>query len=81
MTGLNGPCGGAACFTAAQAHAPARAARWHACAPGDRLLAGASNFDIGHMALGRNAGGMSSIGVVGGNNKAMGCTGIATPVG
>jgi hypothetical protein len=45
------------------------------------LLAGASNFDVGHMALGLNAGGMSSIAVVGGNNKAMGCTGIATPVG
>ena len=80
MTGLNGPCGGAACFTVAQATS---------CAGGTLtrvrqvigLLAGASNFDIGHMALGRNAGGMSSIGVVGGNNKAMGCTGIATPVG
>ena len=80
MTGLNGPCGGAACFTMAQATS---------CAGGTLarerqvigLLAGASNFDIGHMALGLNAGGMSSLAVVGGNNKAMGCTGIATPVG
>jgi len=80
MTGPNGPCGGAACFTAAQATS---------CAGGTLarvrqvigLLAGASNFDIGHMALGLNAGGMSSLGVVGGNNKAMACTGIATPVG
>ena len=80
MTGLNGPCGGAACFTPAQAVS---------CAGGTLarerqvigLLAGASNFDIGHLALGLDAGGMSSLGVVGGNNKAMGCTGIATPVG
>jgi trimeric autotransporter adhesin len=80
MTGPNGPCGGAACFTVAQATS---------CAGGTLarerqvigLLAGASNFDIGHMALGLPAGGMSSLGVVGGNNKAMGCTGIATPVG
>jgi len=80
MSGPNGPCGGAACFTPAQATS---------CAGGTLarvrqvigLLAGASNFDIGHMALGLNAGGMSSLAVVGGNNKAMGCTGIATPVG
>jgi len=80
MTGTNGPCGGAACFTTAQATS---------CAGGTLgrvrqvigLLAGASNFDVGHMALGLNAGGMSSLGVVGGNNKAMGCTGIETPVG
>ena len=80
MTGPNGPCGGAACFTDAQATS---------CGGGTLtrvrqvigLLVGASSFDIGHLALGLNAGASSSLGVVGGNNKAMGCTGIANPVG
>ncbi len=80
MTGANGPCGGAACFTHTQATS---------CAGGTLtrirqvigLLVGASRYDIGHMALGLNAGGMASLAVVGGNNKAMGCTGLANPVG
>ena len=45
------------------------------------LLVGASNYDIGHIALGLNGGGVASLGVVGGNSKAQGCTGIPTPVG
>src|SRR4029077_2115801 len=45
------------------------------------VLGGAPKLHIGPKGLGRHAGGMSSIGVVGGNNKAMGCTGIASPVG
>jgi len=80
MTGANGPCGGAACFTAAQAAT---------CGSGTLsrnrvvagLLAGAGNFDVGHIALGLNGGGIASLGVVGGNSKAQGCTGIPTPVG
>lgn len=80
MTGANGPCGGAACFTTAQAAT---------CGSGTLsrnrivagLLAGAGNFDVGHIALGLNGGGIASLGVVGGNSKAQGCTGIPTPVG
>jgi hypothetical protein len=80
MTGANGPCGTAACYTAAQAGG---------CGGGTLtrtrqvigLLAGASNYDIGHIALGLNGGGVASLGVVGGNSKAQGCTGIPTPVG
>ena len=45
------------------------------------LLAGASNYDVGHIALGLNGGGVASLGVVGGSAKAQGCTGIPTPVG
>jgi hypothetical protein len=45
------------------------------------LLVGAGNFDIGHIALGLNGGGVASLGVVGGNAKAQGCTGVPTPVG
>lgn len=80
MTGTNGPCGGAACFSAAQAGS---------CGSGTLtrnrqvlgLLVGASAFDIGHIALGLNGGGIASLGVVGGGSKAQGCTGVPTPVG
>jgi len=80
MTGANGPCGGDACYTTAQAAT---------CGSGTLtrnrvvagLLAGASNFDIGHIGLGLNGGGIASLGVVGLNGKAQGCTGIPTPIG
>lgn len=80
MTGANGPCGANACFTVSQAGS---------CGSGTLsrnrvvtgLLAGAGNFDVGHIALGLNGGGIASLGVVGGSAKAQGCTGIPTPVG
>ena len=80
MTGTNGPCGGAACFTASQVSScgGATLTRNRVVAG---LLAGAGNFDIGHIALGLDGGGIASLGVVGGSNKAQGCTGIPTPVG
>ena len=79
-TGANGPCGSAACFTTAQLST---------CGSGtlsrNRIvlgqIIGASNYDIGHIGLGKNGGGVASLGVVGGNNKAQGCTGLPTPVG
>lgn len=80
MTGANGPCGGTACFTASQA-ASCTSSTLTRNRQVIGLLAGASNFDIGHIALGVNGGGVASLGVVGGNNKAQGCTGIPTPVG
>jgi len=80
MTGANGPCGGTACYTAAQV-----ASCGSSTLARNRqvigLLVGASNYDIGHIGLGVNGGGVASLGVVGGNNKAQGCTGIPTPVG
>jgi len=80
MTGANGPCGATACFTASQAStcSSSTLSRNRVVAG---LLAGASNFDIGHIGLGLDGGGIASLGVVGGNNKAQGCTGIPTPVG
>ncbi|MEV4200701.1 M12 family metallo-peptidase [Micromonospora globbae] len=76
----NGPCGAAACFTPAQLSS---------CGGGtlsrNRIvlgqLVGASNYDVGHIGLGVNGGGVASLGVVGGNGKAQGCTGLPTPVG
>ncbi|MES2161140.1 MAG: M12 family metallo-peptidase [Pseudomonadota bacterium] len=80
MTGANGPCGGAACFTATQAAScgSTTLSRNRVVAG---LLAGAGNFDVGHIALGLNGGGIASLGVVGSSAKAQGCTGIPTPVG
>ena len=44
-------------------------------------IIGAGNYDIGHIAMGNAGGGVANLGVVGGNNKAGGCTGLATPTG
>lgn len=80
MTGTNGPCGGSACFTASQA-ASCGSSTLSRNRQVIGLLAGASNFDVGHIALGLNGGGIASLGVVGTSAKAQGCTGIPTPVG
>jgi hypothetical protein len=80
MTGVDGPCGGTACYTAAQA-AGCSGSTLTRNRQVIGLLAGAANYDIGHIALGLNGGGIASLGVVGGNYKAQGCTGIPTPVG
>ena len=44
-------------------------------------IIGASNYDVGHLALGAPGGGVANLGVVGRSNKAGGCTGIPTPTG
>jgi hypothetical protein len=81
MTGTNGPCGGAACFTALQA-ASCTGATLTRIRQVIGLLAGASSFDVGHMVMGTStSGGTATLGVVGGNSKAQGCTAISTPVG
>ena len=74
----NGPCGSAACFTAAQIASCSNLTRIRIVLG---QLVGASAYDIGHLGLGVNGGGVASLGVVGGNSKAQGCTGLPTPVG
>jgi hypothetical protein len=44
-------------------------------------LIGASNYDVGHIALGNNGGGIAYLGVVGGDYKGGGCTGLPAPKG
>ena len=79
-TGANGPCGTAPCFTTQQVSS---------CSGGglnrNRIvlgqIIGASNYDVGHLALGNPGGGVAGLGVVGGDGKARGCTGLSNPVG
>ncbi|MET0578140.1 MAG: M12 family metallo-peptidase, partial [Ilumatobacteraceae bacterium] len=80
MTGPKGPCGSAPCYTQAQATSCGGATLTRTRIVIGQLI-GASNFDVGHIGLGNPGGGVASLGVVGGNNKAQGCTGLSTPVG
>jgi hypothetical protein len=73
----NGPCGSAGCFTQAQILSCSTARQRIVIGQ----IIGASNYDVGHLALGQPGGGVAGLGVVGRNNKAAGCTGLATPVG
>ena len=85
-TGPNGPCGAHACFDAATPISDSQLA--YCDVPGlDRnrtvlgQLVGASNYDVGHLALGVNGGGIAFLGVVGRDFKAAGCTGLPDPRG
>ena len=92
-TGANGPCGSAPCFRLADPGGPGT----DDDIPGDLdfcsgltlgqnrtvlgQLIGASNYDVGHIALGKNGGGVAYLGVVGGDYKGGGCTGLPRPKG
>ncbi len=77
-TAPNGPCGTAACFTQSQVTGCSSTTRARFVIG---QIIGASNYDIGHLALGQPGGGVANLGVIGRSNKAGGCTGIPTPVG
>jgi hypothetical protein len=74
----NGPCGAANCFTPGNLASCGNLGRIRTVVG---QIIGASNYDIGHLALGNPGGGVASLGVVGGNSKAQGCTGLPNPVG
>nr|WP_157529107.1 M12 family metallo-peptidase [Kibdelosporangium sp. MJ126-NF4] len=79
-TGPNGPCGAAACYTTSQlAGCSSGLLNRNQIVLGQ--LIGAGNYDVGHIGLGLDGGGIAGLGVVGGSGKARGCTGLPTPVG
>lgn len=85
-TGANGPCGAHPCFDPATPDTDSQLA--YCDVPGlgrNRTvlgqLIGASNYDIGHLALGVNGGGIAYLGVVGWDYKGGGCTGLPEPKG
>jgi hypothetical protein len=79
-TGVGGPCGPAACFTTAQLNTCGLSTVQRTRFVIGELIS-ASNYDVGHLVLGRNGGGLAGLGVAGQSVKAMGCTGLPAPVG
>jgi hypothetical protein len=88
-TGPNGPCGLHSCYTLDPDSTDYVQGQLSYCDVGTLernqivlgQIIGATNYDIGHIALGTNGGGIAGLGVVGSIEKGMGCTGIPDPVG
>jgi Metallo-peptidase family M12B Reprolysin-like len=74
-----GPCGGAACYTAGQLDRCNDPTLIQTTIVLGQIV-GARNYDIGHLALGDNGGGLAAAGV-GDALKAEGCTGSENPTG
>ena len=90
--GPDGPCGAHACFdqVANPSDPPAdQYSQLDFCDIGTLgrnrtvlgQLIGASNYDVGHIGLGVNGGGVAFLGVVGWDYKGSGCTGLPEPKG
>jgi len=79
VTGANGPCGQSACFPSGLTGCTSPVLDRQQWVIGQ--LIGARNFDVGHLALGVNGGGIAYLGVVGTDRKASGCTGLTAPSG
>ena len=79
-TGADGPCGAAACFLPGTLSSCTLQALLRNSKVLGRLV-GAGSYDLGHIALGKNGGGIAGLGVVGAYGKSIGCTGVPEPVG
>ncbi len=90
-TGPNGPCGAHPCFDPriGDPDTTGTFGQLEFCDVGtlgrNRIvlgqLVGASNYDIGHIGLGVNGGGIAYLGVAGWDYKGGGCTGLPEPKG
>ncbi|VXC58381.1 M12 family metallo-peptidase [Nocardioides sp. AX2bis] len=76
-----GPCGVNACYTKAEITQGCGVELLFANRVALGQILGASAYDLGHVALGINGGGIAGLGVVGGKRKALGCTGLPQPEG
>ena len=76
-----GPCGAAACFTAVQLASGCTGGLLNRNRIVIGQIVGASRFDVGHIILGEDGGGVAGLAVVGGDGKARGCTGLPNPFG
>ena len=80
-SGANGPCGQFPCFPSSMLAAGCTLPlldrqRWVV-----GHLVGARNYDVGHLVLGIDGGGIAYLDAVGHDTKAGGCTGLSTPSG
>lgn len=83
-TGPDGPCGADPCYDAADLDPATGGCSSALLTSNEFALAqtiGADRYDIGHIGLGIDGGGIAGLGVVGESGKADGCTGLATPEG
>ena len=79
--GADGPCGPVGCFTVRQFDNGCTSGLLNRNQFALGQLIGPENYDVGHIALGINGGGVAGLGVVGSNGKARGCTGLPQPEG
>lgn len=85
-TGADGQCGASPCFEPGDGAGPGMLGRCGLDTLGRARLVlgnliGASAYDIGHLMLGVNAGGIAWLGVAGRDYAAGGCTGLSEPRG
>ena len=85
-TGPNGPCGAHPCFDAPTPEADGQLNSCDVPSLGRNRtvlgqIVGAANYDVGHLALGVNGGGIAYLGVAGAEYKGGGCTGLPRPQG
>jgi hypothetical protein len=79
-TGTGGPCGAGACFTSGLLASCQTATLTRNALVASKVV-GAGSFDLAHLVLGTDGGGVALLGVVGGRGKGGGCTGIPNPTG